>query len=266
MNTRTLLILLSLSLLFNACFIAGWIGASNLAAAGAGAGIDRLAQSLELDDVQRKHLDELHASMRSETAAIQAHVGTLRRQLAQALESDSPDLEHVRTLVADISAEQREAQMIAADHLGSFLDMLDPKQRRTLGRRLGRGGHHHMPPPHVLEPYDADDNGQLDDDELASAMSDIRSRHERIRERQAELAREFDADGDGRLNGEEREALRAKLLEEGLLPPHHGDRAGRGERGSGEGRRGPRRGRGQGRGGEAPPSGDGPPAQPPPTF
>ena len=255
MSKRALVVLLGLSVLFNACFVLGWIGASSTATADAS---NRLATSLDLNDAQRHRLDEMQQSLRSETGAIRAHVAQLRQSLAASLEAKSPDLQHVRTLVAEISSQQREAQTIAADHLGTFLDMLSPEQRRAFGRRLGRGPRH-LPPPHVLEQYDADEDGEVNEHELATAMDDIRTRHAEMRERRQALAEQFDADGDGRLDETERAALREQLLEEGLMSPHHADR----ERGPGDGhRRGPRRGRGQGRNGEGPPP-DGPGPPPP---
>ena len=265
MNARILALLLGLSVLFNACFVLGWFGIGNTAAAADPA--ERMAQSLDLSDRQRMRFDELRTSLDNDTASLRNHVRELRGQLAQTLEQDAPDIDRVRELVAEISTQQMETRVIAADHLSSFLDLLDPKQRRALGRRLGAAGKHHMP-EHLMSSFDTDGNGEIDDAEREKARAAMQQRHEAMREQRKAMADQFDADGDGTLNPEERQALREHLLEQGLISSHRGD-GNRDGRGNSEGRR-----RGSGRRGPGPdgpqdgpppghPPGDGPPDHPP---
>jgi Spy/CpxP family protein refolding chaperone len=270
MNNRLLSLLLGLSVLFNACFMLGWFGIGNTATADPA---ERLARSLDLSDRQRMRFDELRTSLDNDTASLHVHVRELRTQLAQTLEQDAPNIDRVRELVAEISTQQMETRVIAAGHLSSFLDLLDPDQRRALGRRLGAAGKRHLP-EHLLSSFDTDGNGEIDDEERQNARAAMQLRHEAMREQRKAMAEQFDSDGDGTLNPEERQALREHLLEQGLIPPHRGDGA-RDGRGNGEGRR-----RGSGRRGPGPdgapdsprdgpppghPPGDAPPDHPP-TF
>jgi hypothetical protein len=262
MSRRTLSIALLLSLIFNAFFLIGWLGGTGNAALADPA--DRLARSLELTPRQQMRFAELRSSVTAETLTLHAHIAELRDALAQTLEADAPDLERVRMLVGEISSEQANTQTIAASHLGSFIDILDKDQRRMLGRRLGGGRH----PEHLhanLKAFDANDDGTIDKDERAAAMEQIRAKHEDRRRQREEIARQFDADGDGTLSGDERQALREHLLEQGLMPPHFGDRNGRPGVGRGEGRgEGRGAGRGEGRGQRGPRGGPGRGGPPPP--
>lgn len=261
--SRTLLtILLLLSLVFNAFFLLGRFSTESVAVADPG---ERLAQSLKLTDRQRIRFDELRSNLQADTAAPRAHIAELQGNLAAVLEEVSPDLERARSLVEQISTERLAAQSMAADHLGSFLDILDPDQRRRLGRRMGAMSHPDRGPAD-LSAFDADGDGRLDETERAEATKLIRERHNTMREQRKALAAQFDADGDGSLNPDERRAFREHLLEQGLAPQRPrghrvGDHDGPPEGRRGDGRRGPHNGHPPGSG---PPPGHGPPDGPPP--
>ena len=261
MSRMVLTILLLLSLVFNAFFLLGRFSADPVAVADPG---ERLAQSLKLTDRQRIRFDELRSTLQADTAAPRARIAELQGNLASVLEEESPDLEDVRSLVEQISFEQAQARSMAADHLGSFLDLLDPDQRRRLGRRMGAMSHRSRPPTD-LSAFDVNNDGRLDETERAEATRLIHERHEAMRKKRKDLASQFDADGDGSLNPDERQAFREHLLEQGLAPQHpRGHRVGehdgppegrRGEGRRGEGRRGPHNGH---------PPGHNPPDEPPP--
>ena len=250
MNRRTLTILLSLSVLFNVCFVMGWAGLGTTATADPA---DRLAQSLDLTERQRTCLNELRSSMQAETASLHSHVAQLRGHLATLLEEDSPDIDAVRSLVQQISTERLEARTITAAHLSQFIDLLDGKQRRLLGRRLGEGRRHHLP-PHIVQQLDTDGDGVVSEQEQDAGIARTREYHDRMRRERHALAEQFDVDGDGTLDEAERTAYREHLLAQGLRV--RGGHEGEGRR-HGEGRRGDGR---RGRSPHGSPPSDGPSA------
>lgn len=264
MSRTLLIILLLLSLIFNVFFLLGRFGTQSVAVADPG---ERLAQSLDLTDRQRVRFDELRSDLRADTAAPRAHIAELQSNLASALEAETPNLDRVRALVEQISTEQLAARSMAADHLGSFLDILDPDQRRRLGRRMGAMSHPNHGPAD-LSAFDTDGDGRLDETERAEATRLIRQRRDSIREQRKAMAKRFDLDGDGNLNPDERRALREHLLEQGLVRPHPhdrrpDDRGGHGDR-RGDRRHGPHRGPNGGHPDGGPPPGDQPLDTPPP--
>lgn len=104
-------------------------------------------------------------------------------------------------------------------------------ERDGEGRRGRRGGPRQVP-KEILEKYDKDKDGKLNEEERKAAME----------ARRAEFLKKFDKDGDGKLSDKEKEAARAEFQKR----RGGGDRP-RGERGGdrpprGEGRPGGRRG------------------------
>ncbi len=68
-----------------------------------------------------------------------------------------------------------------------------------------------------LRRYDKNNNGKLDEDELAAKEADRKKTEARMaewRKRQAERVKKHDADGDGKLNAEERKAMYAAMTAE----------------------------------------------------
>ncbi|MCH2136247.1 MAG: periplasmic heavy metal sensor [Phycisphaerales bacterium] len=224
MSRSMLLIVLGLSLIFNVFFLLGRFGPGTVATADPA---ERLAQSLDLTQLQRTRFDELRTELQVETAAPRARIAQLQQALADELETESPDIDRVRDLTDQIAGERRSARALAADHLGSFIDMLDPDQRRRLGRRLGEASRRHHPPLPDLTEFDVNGDGEIDQSEHEAARKLVHQRHEELRQRRQAMAEEFDADGDGTLSPDERRAFREALLERGL---HHPRRGPRGER------------------------------------
>ncbi len=114
------------------------------------------------------------------------------------------------------------------------------------------GGERRGPPPHVIEKFDTDGDGQLNEQEREAAKAEMKKRRE-------EAIKKFDADGDGKLNETERlAAFKARMAEnpkmkEMLLKRFDADKNGelsdaeiaaaakRGPRGEGKGQgKGPR--------------------------
>lgn len=60
-------------------------------------------------------------------------------------------------------------------------------------------------PPEILEKFDKDGDGKLNEEERAAAKA---AREEMMEARKKEMLGKFDKDGDGELNGEEKEAMK----------------------------------------------------------
>jgi hypothetical protein len=73
------------------------------------------------------------------------------------------------------------------------------------------GKRHHPLPPAVLEKFDADKDGKLDEEERKAARAEMQAKREEARKKMLE---EFDANDDGKLDEAERkaahEAMKAK--------------------------------------------------------
>jgi Ca2+-binding EF-hand superfamily protein len=88
------------------------------------------------------------------------------------------------------------------------------------GKDKGQGGGRRMP-PHVIEKFDTDGDGQLNEKERAAA-----------REARKAHMQQFDTDGDGKLNEEERETMRAAMEEKRGERPE-GEEGKQGKKGKG---------------------------------
>ena len=67
------------------------------------------------------------------------------------------------------------------------------------------GGDRKGPPPHIIEKFDTDGDGKLNEQERAAAKAEMEKRR-------AEAIKEFDKDGDGKLNEQERlAAFKARM-------------------------------------------------------
>lgn len=92
------------------------------------------------------------------------------------------------------------------------------------GRRPGQGpgpGGREIPPA-VLEQFDADKDGKLDEDERKAAREAMQAKREEARKKMLE---EFDANDDGKLDENERKAMHAamKAKREALIEKYDSD-------------------------------------------
>ncbi|MFD2257671.1 hypothetical protein ACFSSA_13390 [Luteolibacter algae] len=75
------------------------------------------------------------------------------------------------------------------------------------GSKPERKGGGHTPPPEVIEEFDKDGDGKLNEEERQAA----RAAHKEMMEaRKKEVLKKFDADKDGKLNESEKEAMKAE--------------------------------------------------------
>ncbi|MDG1838358.1 MAG: EF-hand domain-containing protein, partial [Phycisphaerales bacterium] len=80
-------------------------------------------------------------------------------------------------------------------------------------------------PPQVVAQFDADGDGKINDEERIKAHQAMSRRREQGHRRRAEIREQFDTDEDGLLSPQEHDAMRAWLLEQGLEPPRNGARS-----------------------------------------
>lgn len=195
--------------------------------------VQRVARTLELDDDQRAVFANLHEEMRSASAMYSDTANLMRVQVLDELKQPEPDLDRVRTLMAEELEVEQERRENAAALFHEFLERLTAEQRRELAQRLmrgplgrpemgrgrggggpfgrgsdgGRRGEGSGRDRRGLRAFDEDNDGRLDEAELATAREAVRERWERHRQRrQREILRRFDADGDGELNEAEQAA------------------------------------------------------------
>jgi len=258
MKVPLLSALLALSVIFNIFFIAGAMQPNR--PEDPIASITRVANELSLDQQQADRLSELRASFREETALVREELHEVHDAIGAEMASESPDGTKLRTLMQREAALIGERRAAAQQHFGHFAELLTPEQRHHLGRRMhpehGRRDHR-ADPPYVADRFDADGDGVLNESERAEARKSVEIRRNQQATWRAEMRQKFDENQDGRLDANEREAMRAWLLEQGITPPDDSRDEHRRRRGGGPPRGGPR-----GPGG--PPSGN-PPQGPPPN-
>ena len=213
--TRTMLTaLLALSVIFNVFFVIGAM--THSPEYQSNRRLQRMTRELELDARQSDRLAELRTSFGNQNAVLQGDLHHIRMQIAQELDGDAPDLDLVRDLMeqeAELAATRRAS---AAQHFSDFIDLLSPPQRHALGRRLAADRKPRTLPPEVASGFDEDGNGILSEEEHARARAEMRRRHEQRRHRREQARERFDTNENGTLDAEEREAMRAWLLEQGF--------------------------------------------------
>jgi len=248
-NRGVLILLLAISILFNLFFVLGLmqarmdspqVSAASLTDDGNGArteeAVRRVGDTLELDAAQREVFASLHRSVLEDRADVRRSEALLRQQLMEALSREEIDPQQVRDLVLRQLDAERRHRAFAAQRFSEFLGTLDPPQRNRIRRdverivmpssgrpsRTGEGrsrrgmpsGDHEGPPRWLLEQFDRDGDGRLNDEERAEAERFLEDRRREREMRRADIMRRFDLDGDGRLNAEERRAMQRWLQEQ----------------------------------------------------
>jgi hypothetical protein len=166
---RLLKIALIISLSFNITFVIGYFSAPSSAKPTElpEAAADLVQSELGLDMEQREEFMSLHAEARARTRDLIETMSIVRQQLLAESAEDEPDPEKIAKLQSELDRLRAEHRACHYNLFQKFMDSLTDHQRRTVYEKLRYGR-----PPHWL-------------------------RHQR-------LVREFDKDGDGRLNEEER--------------------------------------------------------------
>ena len=114
------------------------------------------------------------------------------------------------------------------DHRGEFTRG-EGRRGGPEGHRGGPEGHRGGPPAELIEKFDVDGDGQLNQAEREAAHEQMKAQ---AQAKKAEFIAKFDSDGDGELNQTEREAAKAELGDAFKARRGEGGRAGRpGDRG-----------------------------------
>ena len=214
MKRNLMWLALAMSVLFNVFFVVGFARArAQLDLVESSNGASRVvASELDLNDEQRAVFSRLRAGMRDEMVAYRDEVALTPTELAAELGKEKPDLERVRNLVARKADLDRQRQLIAVRRFGEFVDVLSPEQCRRLSSRvrhgpLGAGRH-----ARLLERFDADGDGELNEQERAVASERMESWRRAREERRQKMLERFDANGNGHLDPEERDADRKSVV------------------------------------------------------
>jgi len=145
-------LLLALSVLFNAFFLAGYVRArheadtrenaeSLRAAENTKAGsreelVNRFADELQLDEAQKQVFTQLHEDLREEMALHRQAFESIRREIVDEMNKPAPDVARVRELMAR-EAELGQARRVAeAGRFEDFIRVLRPEQAQALARQL----------------------------------------------------------------------------------------------------------------------------------
>ncbi len=224
MKNRLLLLFLILSLVFNIFFIIGAI--RHQQQRDPLHRIQAVARHLDLEPRQEELLSELRASYRESTSVIQQQIRTVRAQIADALdETNNNDDSRIQDLMARVAMLMTERRAIASSCFERFVDLLNPRQKRQLGRQLHRlEKDRRDSPSHTLRRFDADGDGQLNEQEQQHAEGDRQFHWNEAAKDRRKLRARFDLDHNGVLNPEEREAMRSWMLKRGIKPPQRGQR------------------------------------------
>jgi hypothetical protein len=237
-------LLLAISVLFNVFFLAGFLKARAAVDTGVegAASVDRVAEVLNLDGTQTETFGRLRSAMREDERVVREAMSVNRRELAEELARETPDIERVRELATDQADLHRRRREAGAERFSDFMGVLTPEQCARLGRELHRGRKRFGPPPVDPLQYDADGDGVLNEQEEETFRAERKAEierhldrmertHEERKRRREEFRRRFDADGDGHLDDVERAALREFMQTQRprgrRRPPRNGERGGR---------------------------------------
>lgn len=183
---------LALSLLFNVFFAAGYVSTlRKLEQAEPATDVEVVSSELGLTGTQQTHFDALRNEFRSERASHREAMGVLRQLEAQELAVDVPDQATLDEIRARRSELQRGHRAAGRRLFDEFMNTLTPEQRRRIGERMRRGG----------ERRDRGDRGD---------RGGRRGRGDRGASRD-EVLRNFDSNGDGRLDEAEQLAFQEAM-------------------------------------------------------
>ncbi len=234
MKHNLLLFGLVLSVLFNVFFVAGYLKARAEAAPDVATAVGR---ELGLNTTQAALFRQLRETGRADAELYGDSITLVRRELVDQLNSDH-DPDRVAEIVDREADLRRQWRLAEAMRFSDFVGSLEPKQRRALRSRMQRAqskqGRHEA----LVRRFDGNGDGVLDEQERQAARNHMRTRRAE-RERQwgkdpggppgkgrrgarssgvdrrvrLELIKRFDADGNGRLDAGELDALLAWLHE-----------------------------------------------------
>ncbi len=205
--------ILALSLLFNVFFVAGAWRVRGEASNG-----DRVtnlvAADLDLDEPQAALFAELRKGVEADQETYEEGIALLHQQLITELSRDEPNLQGVRDLVDQEADLRQQRSRGRSERFNDFVRMLSPEQCRKLSSRVGHSRRGRARWQQMLQKFDTDGDGQLNDEERAAAEEHIKERRRHHEQRRREMLERFDANGDGQLDEAERGAMRREWMSE----------------------------------------------------
>jgi Spy/CpxP family protein refolding chaperone len=261
MKEKILYILLGLSIIFNFSFAGGFLQArSSVDTAEAPEEAEELvAEELGLTAPQQKTFSELREASRQRVEELQEAITLARQELWSELTAAAVDRERVGEAEEQLVRLHGELRQLQQDYFRRFMDALTPEQRRGVIDRMQRRRGLRRVRGRLLERFDADRDGVLDARERDEARRHLHKAAPGLREHwrrgpvapgrgpgtrpgtppgrfdrraavRAAVMRKFDADGDGRLDDDERDAamrsLRARVEWLQRMERHNGERSG----------------------------------------
>lgn len=210
MSRRLLIALLIASAFFNVMFIVGFFAARPPLENDALADdhmLDRVADQLNLEPDQRAQYESFRADAREQVRSLRDSIFLTRQQLFEAMSREEPDAQEIIRLREELDSRTQELRELSSDTFQRLIEVLTPEQRRMIGRAL-RDEHEHRPRHddfrrRMLERFDADRDGRLDETEREHARRMIRDRFE---DRRRQFMQQYDVNGDGRIDQQERNA------------------------------------------------------------
>ena len=203
--------MLALSLLFNVFFVAGAWRVRGEVANGERVA-DLVAADLDLNERQTALFAELHKSFEADKESYEEGIALLHQQLITELSRDEPNLQGVRDLVDQDADLRQQRSRGRSERFNDFVRMLSPEQCQKLSRRVGHSRRGRARWQQMLKKFDADGDGQLNDEERAAAEEHIKERRKDHERHRGDMLERFDANGDGQLDEAERAAMRREWM------------------------------------------------------
>ena len=132
----------------------------------------------------------------------------VKEDLINELSRDEPNLPAVRDLVDQEMELRQQRGRARSDRFNDFVRTLSPEQCRKLSRRVGHSRRGRARWQAMIQRFDSDGDGQLNDEERAAAQEHIKERRKDHEQRRREMLERFDANGDGQIDETEHAAMR----------------------------------------------------------
>ena len=199
--------ILALSLMFNAFFVLGSWRARGETANGDRA-TNLVSADLNLDESQSALFAELRRSMEVDQREFEEGLALVQEELINELSRDEPNLPGVRDLVDQEMELRQQRGRARSDRFNDFVRTLSPEQCRKLSRRVSHSRRGRARWQAMIQRFDSDGDGQLNDEERAAAQEHIKERRKDHEQRRREMLERFDANGDGQIDETEHAAMR----------------------------------------------------------
>ena len=232
-------VLLAISIIFNFAFAGGFLQARSelqTVSAEPASRTDMVADQLKLDESQRKVYTDLRTKAQDAAQQQRKTIALARQELWSQMSDPKATPEQIRAAQQKLSELHQEYRKQMGSRFREFVSVLKPGQRETLTDKMRKSEKHHRGGKYLLEKFDRNRDGRLDEKERAEARRVIYSRMrqhprgrsgshggrhptwnpssrdpqrmEAMRKRMLEM---FDKDGDGKLSEDEKSAWRKAM-------------------------------------------------------